>query len=638
MRATVLTEAPRRTREQRYLAAIDALTRRRDRAVDRHVRALYRILAAIRARLRDGLADLPTTDGHLRADALTPARALVDAAAGELSRRLFALLLTGEQTLAEHGSLFLPTALFAIGIGRNRPPKLREVAEEVPDSENVDFTFPLIPSEAQLTAARALSAEYVTGVSAEFRQKLRQAVLRSTAGQTSLADLFAEVRGLLATQPQRQTGRLGSLTAQSERIVRTELLRVFSEAAEVRSGELAAAVPGIRKYWRSARDSRVRPDHRSADSRYAPGSKPGPIAADALFVVGGDRMPAPRIGGSARNVIQCFVGSVVAFGPDVERVYRRFYEGEIVTIYMASGDELTGTPNHPVLTNQGWVALGSLYEGVHVFRCRDDGRMRAVYPNVFDRPALFSEIVRAAHALHPMERVFGSEMDFHGDGRHGNIDVVATGRELWRTGVSERFEVGCNLALPSADVLPGLLTADGESLKERVGARLPPNGVMGRARECHPLLTGHALHAEDIGRRSVAERDAMLYQNRADGGPANVVGVSERHLGLASRVAGNDLGLGQAGSREICSDLAERNAPLDQIAFRSNRGHVQGHRQAHESFAALIASDEIVHVERRVWNGHVHNLQTSAGWYFANGIIAHNCRCVRIDWNPEWGR
>lgn len=302
----MLAEASRtRTREQRYLHAIDALTRKRDRTVDSHARALSAILGAIRARLRDGLADLPTTDGHLRADALTPARALVDAAGAELNRRLFALIQTGEASMVEHGSLFLPTALWTIGIGRNQPPMLREVAEEVPEGEDVTFTFPLIPSEAQLQAARALSAEYVTAVSEDFRHKLRGAVLRSVAGQTSLADLFADVRSLLATQPQRQSGRLGSITSQAERIVRTELLRVFSESAEVRSGELARAVPGMRKYWKATNDSRTRPDHRAADARYRPGSSPGPIPANALFVVGGDRMPAPRIGGSARQTVQC---------------------------------------------------------------------------------------------------------------------------------------------------------------------------------------------------------------------------------------------------------------------------------------------------------------------------------------------
>src|SRR5687767_3893734 len=207
----MLAEAPRRTlsREMKYLAAIDALVRRRDKTVDSHVKALYVILAAIRARLRDGLADLPTTDGHLRADALTPARALVDAAAADLSRRLSALLLAGEQVMTEHGSLFLPTALYAIGIGRNAPPHLREVAEDVPPEEDVTFRFPLVLSEAQLAAARALAAEYVTAISNEFRLKLRQAILRSVAGQTSLADLMAEVRGLLATQLLRQSGHLG---------------------------------------------------------------------------------------------------------------------------------------------------------------------------------------------------------------------------------------------------------------------------------------------------------------------------------------------------------------------------------------------------------------------------------------------
>ena len=293
---TALQEA-RLTRMERYVRTIDALTRKRDREVDATVRALMTLLAELRGRALDRLAGLPVRDGQIPAEALSVARGLADALSADFGRRLAALTQVGTARLYDHGLLFLPSALWSIGIGRQAPPALREAALPEDDPEDVDFRFPLIISSEQATAARELTGEYITAVTQAFREKLRQNILQNVTGQKSLAQLFADTRAMLSHEP----GRTGNITYQAERIVRTELLRSFSEAAEVRSAELAASTPGMVKSWRSARDSRVRSDHRAADARY--GAKPIPAAQ--MFVVGGDKMPAPRIGGSARNVIQC---------------------------------------------------------------------------------------------------------------------------------------------------------------------------------------------------------------------------------------------------------------------------------------------------------------------------------------------
>jgi len=37
---------------------------------------------------------------------------------------------------------------------------------------------------------------------------------------------------------------------------------------------------------------------------------------------------------------------------------------------------------------------------------------------------------------------------------------------------------------------------------------------------------------------------------------------------------------------------------------------------------------QIIGIRRRDFSGHVFNLETVGGWYSANNIIAHNCRCA----------
>jgi hypothetical protein len=40
-----------------------------------------------------------------------------------------------------------------------------------------------------------------------------------------------------------------------------------------------------------------------------------------------------------------------------------------------------------------------------------------------------------------------------------------------------------------------------------------------------------------------------------------------------------------------------------------------------------MAADEVVEVNRSEFSGYVYNLETRDGWYVADGIVTHNCRC-----------
>jgi hypothetical protein len=55
-----------------------------------------------------------------------------------------------------------------------------------------------------------------------------------------------------------------------------------------------------------------------------------------------------------------------------------------------------------------------------------------------------------------------------------------------------------------------------------------------------------------------------------------------------------------------------------------------------EAFTGLINLDEVIDVQIEAYSGHVYNLQTSTGWYIANNIISHNCRCVMVPVTMSW--
>jgi len=68
------------------------------------------------------------------------------------------------------------------------------------------------------------------------------------------------------------------------------------------------------------------------------------------------------------------------------------------------------------------------------------------------------------------------------------------------------------------------------------------------------------------------------------------------------------------------------------VSWREIRDAAGDGRVAHARrgrFPVDVAVDLVVDVEtRQAWQGQVYNLETPGGWYTADGIVVHNCRCV----------
>lgn len=81
------------------------------------------------------------------------------------------------------------------------------------------------------------------------------------------------------------------------RIARTEGGRIISQASLDAAYEARENGADSVKQWNATLDGRTRPDHRAADGQI--------VELDEYFTVGGEKMKAPCIGGSARNVCNC---------------------------------------------------------------------------------------------------------------------------------------------------------------------------------------------------------------------------------------------------------------------------------------------------------------------------------------------
>jgi hypothetical protein len=275
---------------------------------------------------------------------------------------------------------------------------------------------------------------------------------------------------------------------------------------------------------------------------------------------------------------QCVPSGTVVSGPGVLAGTVRWYDGNMVEVRTALGHVLSVTPNHPILTSEGWVAAGSIIEGAQVVCDISLETMAASDPYDYQRPALVENVARALYSSSRMTTttVPVSSMDFHGDGSDGYVNVVRTNGFLQnRIQVRQPF---------------------GDQHFARTGGR--STSLDG---SCDPRAMFDALALASNGFIRGGGVGSTLLR-RATG--------SQQTVGLEHRASSNTVVM------EPASQQVSRGAELLSKTL--------------SAFSGLVALNQVTGITRYPFSGHVFNLETSGGWYTANGLIIHNCRCKAI--------
>lgn len=301
---------------------------------------------------------------------------------------------------------------------------------------------------------------------------------------------------------------------------------------------------------------------------------------------GGHRIVRAKV----RNVAitNCFPGDTRVCG-SAESITRRWYDGQLVEINLATGEKLSGTPNHPILTQRGWVALGDLVEGHDRIGRFADDVVRAF------RPASFATASPSGAGIpHDVEHVpsclqqafdlargrelllgvrAGRESDFHGDGRRGNVHVVAVDGFLRRDLEAAFFKKFGESALPATDKETELFAGN-----------------------CTAVLHNQAVLLTD----------------------PQLVGSLQRseHLASFDRVGGSE----QLTFSVVSGFNAFTSSNFDHALSRDMKPFGDSER----SLSSSIGFSDLVSKRIVNFSGHVFNLDTPYGWYEANGIVAHN--------------
>ena len=388
------------------------------------------------------------------------------------------------------------------------------------------------------------------------------AELGPAAGKAARSAL---IRGVVLGKNPRDTTRLlrsalGGNMARALTIARTETLRAYREAQRLTYQANRGVVTGWT--WHSALDRRTCP---------------------VCWAMHGSFHPLDEQLGSHPN---CFPAGTLVSARNVERGYRRWYDGELVEVVTASGNSIRATPNHPVLTRRGWTAAGLLDEGDHLICDGLAEYLDRPGPDVEDGPVQIEQLFDALANLGHGERVDGRGVQFHGDGRAGDVDVVTLDRRLGRAIQTAIAEPAEQFALAIADEAGHGLAGPGPFSADVVAVLHAAAGVECERCETMALFGSARLGEQEVGLTAAARLDAVFQEPQPDGATSDAEVLCDRVLGLSGEVS----------------------------------------------------ADKIVRVERESFHGYVFNLQTAAGFYLANAIVSRNCRCAMIPATKSWGQ
>jgi hypothetical protein len=459
-----------------------------------------------------------------------------------------------------------------------------------------------------------------------YRQVIAQATAASVAGGITRREAsqmaFARFvdRGL--TSFRDRAGRRWRLTSYVEMAVRTVTARAAVQGQTDRQQAIGLDLVVISNAAQEC--ERCRP-FEGRVLRIGPGPTgtvqvPHQITGAPVAVDIRSTLEAARVAGLFHP--NCFPGDVLVSAPSgVRAADARRYEGELVVIHTASGDELSVTPNHPVLTPEGWVAAGAIKVGDRVLRYSSgDERVHGVRPGNEQVPTRIGEVFDSLRKASPMlpVRVPSAPEQFHGDGFDADVEVVfadglLSGAEDAPFG--EGFE---DVPFVVRSSRLGALLTDRPSDQVVLCARHASDRGVSSSDLGSPLLGGHVVPLPTLGGAPVGAK-AASDENSADSG-------------LRASEPLGDLGLRDAFQVELDGLVDPRGVPLlgdsggSELPVEGGSVDSDGGRDLCRRLSGLVSADDVVHVERRDFAGHVYNLQTGDGWYVANGIVVHNCR------------
>lgn len=386
-------------------------------------------------------------------------------------------------------------------------------------------------------------------------------------------------------------------------IARDQVGKLYGQVNNQRQRDL-----GVSRYtWETVGDQRVRSEH---------------VARDGNVYEWGELPPGEEPG----QPILCFPGDTqISSVSSISKLYRRIYTGK-GSVIVAGDVTLRATPNHPILTQRGWVAANDVKVGDCLVNAADKEGELAVE----NRENRVPSIVETFNALEPLGVVSlveaVSARGFHGDPSVDNkVDIIDMDRLLGFEGDPPISEFALQKLLTWADDSPSPF---GNLYLYCGGSGAPTVGVVRGGCKLLAICLRGLRHPVEHSSAAVSWINALADKLRSDGCSSDAEVL--RHL--LNTPAGEVQGLnliariifsvvrGSIFAASVNTPSAEMFAKIVGVNFQ-NVGDL-AERPGLYKLSRVTEKGICVFS-----NTHVYNLETTSSWFIANGFAAHNCRC-----------
>jgi hypothetical protein len=399
----------------------------------------------------------------------------------------------------------------------------------------------------------------------EAKEKIRSALLKGLSEGKTFEQMAREIKK-----------GINKIYSSAMTITRTEGMRAINLGqfiAYQRAEE--NGVEGI-DVWSSTKDGATRPTHRMAD-----GQKRGEKIKDA-FSIGGFKALYPHDPNlPAQEAINCIPEYEIPIGFDVEKLFKRYYKGFLINIKTASGFEFSVTPNHPVLTDQGWIAANLLNKSSNIIGLDFGKQINSSNLNVNNRPMIVSKIFDLFQIMGSCQRQCGTNFQFHGDGGNSNVNIETINSHLWNSFQSAFYKPLIQKFFTHSNILSCFLFCFSSFCKFLFFSFHSAYSVMSSFSQCLSFFWSRLRHTQIHRSRSSSRFNIINNKNTSNNITADI--------------------------KHVCKSF-----------FRH---------------PVKILSDNVIMIKSIPYSGHVYNLQTKDGFYILyndNGkmSIVHNCRCT----------
>ncbi len=415
--------------------------------------------------------------------------------------------------------------------------------------------------------------------------------------------LYSGLRGEALLAEILKTGLVTE--SRAELIARTEVARASTELTKARAEYIGS--PGY--IWRTALDADVRSGHKKLEGTFHKWDEP-PLC------------DPPNHRAHPGQIWNCFPGdTLVGLGCGFRRIWRAPFDGELIRLVLRY-EIIDVTPNHPILTAEGWKAADLLNPGDYLWCIPSEG------PKPFDfrthqGVTTFDKLFEASASCSGKTNVLRG-FNFHGDVIHNDVDEIALDDLLSLNTQSVLFK---DLTQGEFDWTDGFVGNPSVGSGGHIGKSDVP-GVL----DSLPTLFRRLVYGDDpVGLSMVPFRNAVSSENGTNGDWVGGIGSGERYTAFTRHVSLDDFLFGKGfsiprrvafASTSTDTELSKMLAQYDGRTPDQVRSLFQ-QRPVSEHFCRLMGK------RTRKFSGHIYTIESDTGYYGVGvgQIVAKNCRC-----------